>query len=130
MSVVFSLDIKGLFKPSSKQIPQSGDGFYLNGDNGSTVILIHGLTGTPNEMKYLAGFLHKKGYSVICPRLANHGEPIRILKNTKWQSFYESVRDVIVNGEAASSSGPIFAAGLSIGALLALLLADEFKDRV
>lgn len=130
MSVVFSFDIKDLFRTSSKRISQGGDGFYLDGDNGSTVILIHGLTGTPNEMKYLAGFLHKKGYSVICPRLANHGEPIRILKNTKWQSFYESVRDALVKGQAASGAGPVFAAGLSMGALLALLLADEFKDKI
>lgn len=103
---------------------------YLEGDNGAAVILIHGLTGTPNEMKFLAAYFHKRGYSVICPRLANHGEPIEVLKYSKWQDFYSSVRRVMIEGELASFKGPVFAAGLSLGALLALLLADEFKDRV
>lgn len=130
MGVVFSFDIKDLFGPPSTPKSPDKNGFYLKGDNGAAVILIHGLTGTPNEMRYLANFLYRKGYSVICPRLANHGEPIRILKNTKWQAFYESVRAALIDVEAAGSGGPIFAAGLSMGALLALLLADEFKDKI
>jgi carboxylesterase len=32
--------------------------------------------------------------------------------------------------ELAGNKGPIFAAGLSMGALFALLLADEFKDKI
>ena len=93
----------------------------------ATVILIHGLTGTPNEMKFLANYLYRKGYSVICPRLAHHGEPLHILKRAKWQEFYQSVR------EALSKIPPgqnVFVAGLSMGALLALLLAEEFPDRI
>jgi len=130
MSVVFSLGLKDFIRPAPGREPLTKSEFSLKGNNGCTVILIHGLTGTPNEMKFLAGFLNRKGYSVICPRLANHGEPLTVLKNTKWQDFYESVRDVLVKGDIATSSGPVFAAGLSMGALLALLLADEFKDKV
>jgi len=130
MSVVFSFNFKNFRKPKANSSLIGKNGFSFIGNNGCTVILIHGLTGTPNEMKFLASFLHEKGYSVICPRLANHGESIRILKNTKWQDLYESVREVMIKGEAANSAGPIFAAGLSMGALLGLLLADEFKDRI
>ena len=124
MSVVFSLDLKDFRRPAPVSNRLEKNGFSLKGDNGCIVILIHGLTGTPNEMKFLAGFLHEKGYSVICPRLASHGESIKILKNMKWQDFYESVREVVIKGEVADSTGPIFTAGLSMGALLALLLAD------
>ena len=128
MSVIFSLDYFKKHPPNTGHSATSG--FSLKGTNGSTVILIHGLTGTPNEMKFVATFLNKKGYSVICPRLANHGEPMWVLKNTKWQDFYESVRKILTSGELAESNAPIFVAGLSMGALLALLLADEFKDRI
>ena len=127
MSVIFSLNFK---KPPQSTGHPATDGFSLKGTNGSTVILIHGLTGTPNEMKSVATFLNKKGYSVICPRLANHGEPMWVLKKSKWQDFYGSVRKVLTTGELAGSSSPVFAAGLSMGSLLALLLADEFKDRI
>ena len=127
MSVIFSLNFK---KPPQSTGHPATDGFSLKGTNGSTVVLIHGLTGTPNEMKSVATFLNKKGYSVICPRLANHGEPMWVLKKSKWQDFYGSVRKVLTTGELAGSSSPVFAAGLSMGSLLALLLADEFKDRI
>ena len=129
MSVVWSLRLKELRKekPSNSLL---GNGFTLKGDNGITVVLIHGLTGTPNEMRFLAGYFNKKGYTVICPRLANHGEPIRVLKHTRWQEFYGSVRKLFTEGELANHAGPIFTGGLSMGALLALLLADEFSDKV
>jgi carboxylesterase len=112
---------------SNNNLLQKG-GFVLKGNNGSTVVLIHGLTGTPQEMNFLARFLNNRGYSVICPLLANHGKPIEILKNTKWQDCYESVRDAFM--KIASGNGHVFASGLSMGALLALLLAEEFPERI
>lgn len=130
MSVVFSLGLKK--SPCfniADDVPEK-HGFFLKGDNGATVILIHGLTGTPNEMRYLANSLNRSGYSVLAPRLANHLEPIHILKNTKWTDIYKALREVLVTGELAKSEGPVFTAGLSMGALLALLLADEFNDRI
>ena len=129
MSVVFSLDLKKGDKEGLGDNLLAKEGFFFKGDNGSTVILVHGLTGTPNEMKFLATFLNKKGYSVICPRLAKHGEPLKVLKYVKWQEFYKSVQDVFSDG-LSDTTGPIFAAGLSMGALLALLLADDFPERI
>ncbi len=130
MSVVFSLDIRNFVKPRPKGDLLESAAISLKGDNGCMVILIHGLTGTPNEMKFIATRLNKQGYSVICPTLANHGEDIWVLKRSRWQDFYASVRDVMTKGEGAGFDGPIFASGLSMGALLALLLANEFKDRI
>ncbi|MDD3905767.1 MAG: alpha/beta fold hydrolase [Candidatus Omnitrophica bacterium] len=130
MSVLFSLDPRNFKKHKPVGALSKDKGLYFPGDNGSAVILIHGLTGTPNEMKYLATYLNKRGYTVICPKLANHGESMWVLKNTSWQDIYESLREVLTTGEAARFNGPIFTSGLSMGALYALLLADEFKDRV
>lgn len=130
MSVLFSLDIRNFIRQRPKSDLPVDTGFSIKGDNGCTVVLIHGLTGTPNEMRFLATFLNKKGYSVICPRLANHGQPIWVLKNTKWQDFYGSVRCLFTEGELKDARGPVFAAGLSMGALLALLAADEFEGRI
>jgi carboxylesterase len=93
----------------------------------TTVLLIHGLTGTPHEMKGLANFFYRKGYSVLCPRLAHHGEPLHILKRAKWREFYQSVKEALQKIPAGQQ---IFTAGLSMGALLALLLAEEFPERI
>lgn len=125
MSIVFSINPKITGHKKTEIEPW----IYLKGNNGSAVILIHGLTGCPQEMKFLAKYLNaEKGYSVMCPRLANHGEPIHVLKHTKWQDFYESVRRAML--EIADQHENIFAAGLSMGALLALLLADEYKNKI
>ena len=93
----------------------------------ATVLLIHGLTGTPHEMKGLANFFYRRGYSVLCPRLAHHGEPLHILKRAKWREFYQSVKEALQKIPAGQQ---IFTAGLSMGALLALLLAEEFPERI
>ena len=132
MSVKFSINRNNFktHKPSRASGAPNGGGLFFKGDNGSAVVLIHGLTGTPNEMKYLATYLNKNGYTVACPKLANHGESIWVLKNTTWQELYASVHDVLISGELKDFDGPIFVSGLSMGALLALLLADEFRGRI
>jgi carboxylesterase len=122
----FFLDTK---KPDTESAGTDGT-IFLNGDGSGTLFLVHGLTGTPNEMKYLANFFNKKkGYTVICPRLANHGAPLPVLKKTQWREFYDSLRDSFLQARS-EIKGPIFAAGLSMGALLSLLLAEEFPGQI
>lgn len=123
MSVVFALRT-----PSSCPIQTPDKGTFMPGRNGCAVILAHGLTGTPSEMRFLAWFLNTHGYTVSCPRLANHGQPLHILKSTRWEDFYASVRQAYEDLRADHHH--IFAGGLSMGALLALLLADEFPSAV
>ena len=130
MSVKFSLDLNHYKRHKPTGASSKDKGLFFEGDNGAAVLLVHGLTGTPNEMKYLATYLNKRGYTVLCPKLANHGESIWVLKNTTWQELYASIRETLTSGELAGFSGPIFASGLSMGALFALLLADEFKGRI
>ena len=74
--------------------------------------------------------MNRKGYTAICPRLANHGEDISVLKHTRWQDFYRSVRDAEAVKRAVRGAGRLFVAGQSMGALLALVFADEFSRRV
>ena len=124
MSLVFSLDLK---KPA-KRPPEPDESLTLPGTNGRTLILVHGLTGTPNEMRYLAFFFNKLGYSILCPRLANHGEPLHVLKHTTWEELYDSLRSVVV--DSLKSGDKVFVAGLSMSALFVLLLAEEFEDQI
>lgn len=125
MAVKFYIGLKKSKGSGESLIDQ---GMRFHGNNGHAVILAHGLTGTPNEMRFLANHFYAKGYSVICPRLANHGNPLEVLKYTKWEDFYESVRNAFIEAEKENSL--IFVSGLSMGALLALVLAEEFHDRI
>ena len=127
MAVKFSLNLKNLLKPATKaDLPDNG--FELPGQNGDAIILIHGMTGTPHEMRFLANYLNRQGYAVYCPRLANHGAPIQILQMSKWQDFYQTVRQCYL--QIRGQYKHVYTGGLSMGALLALLLADEFTDGI
>jgi len=128
MAVKFSFNLKNLFKRANAKPALPDNGFELPGQNGEAIILIHGMTGTPHEMRFLAGYLNRQGYAVYCPRLANHGAPIHILQMSKWQDFYQTVRECYLGIRGKYTK--VYAGGLSLGALLALLLADEFKEGI
>jgi carboxylesterase len=127
MGVKFSFDNGNSSKPQEKTGVED-NGYVLPGTNGCALILIHGLTGTPHEMRFLANYLNRQGYAIYCPRLANHGESIHILKRTTWQECYQTVRACYL--EIRGQYKHVYTSGLSMGALLALLLADEFKGEI
>ena len=92
------------------------------------VLLVHGLTGTPAEMKPFAMLLSKQGLTVACPQLAGHCTAVSDLKKTHWEDWYRSVE---VAFEALSREcDQVFVSGLSVGALLALMLAVRKGVRV
>lgn len=94
----------------------------------SGVVLIHGLTGSPFELKYLAGQLNRSGYAVKVPCLAGHGGAIEDLKKTTWLDWYETVRQAI--DELRQTCSEVFVAGLCMGAVLALHSAYEYGDGI
>lgn len=125
MTVRFRLDFR---KP--KPVEVADHGLFLEGTRGVTVILVHGLTGTPYEMRFIARHLNRCGFSVACPRLANHGQPLGILKRSRWEEYYQSVCDVFRQVRDARPDDVIYASGLSMGAVLSLLLAADYPDHV
>lgn len=99
----------------------------LQGDK-NLCFLIHGLTGTAKEMGSIAQYLNKKGFSVAAPLMANHNKSISCLKRTSWQELYNSIRKEFI--KYVDEYENIFVAGLSFGALIGIMLADEFPNRV
>ena len=104
------------------------DDIVLKGSLPKTIILLHGLTGTPNEMRSLAFYFNKGGYSVVCPRLARHGLPLDDLKHVTWEEIYEGLRGVFM--QALETGDRVYVGGLSMSALFVLMLAEEFGDKV
>jgi carboxylesterase len=102
-------------------------GFYeRHGED--VVLLVHGLTGTPAEMRPVAKRLTRQGFSVMCPQLAGHCGSIGALKRSRWQDWYGTVERAF---EALSlNHARIYVTGLSMGALIALKLAEQKGARV
>jgi len=111
--------------PSLSQV-ETGDFFFAG--QGVSVLLIHGLTGTPYEMRYLGERLAARGLRVRGIKVAGHaGEPWE-LGLTSYDNWYESA----VRGfeELRAYGDPIVVVGLSMGALLAARLAADQRDSV
>ncbi len=99
--------------------------FFLPGSGaGVSALLIHGLTGTPYEMRYLGEQLAARDVRVRGVKLAGHAGTPEELGETGYDNWYESV----VKGleELRQYGEPIIVVGLSMGAVLAArLTADQ-----
>ncbi len=98
-------------------------------DGGRTgVLLVHGLGGTPIEMRYVALALSRAGYTVSVPQLAGHCATEAELKFSHWQDWYGTIDRELT--ELRKSCDTVIVGGLSAGAVLSLHLAANRPDDV
>jgi len=97
--------------------------------NGSTgFLLIHGLGGTPIELKFVAKGLARHGFTVHCCQLAGHCGTEADLVATEWQDWYDSVSNAFDVLRAQCNT--VIVGGLSMGGLLGLHLAAQRPTEV
>lgn len=104
-------------------IIQGAEPFLLPGGR-QGVLLIHGFTGSPAEMRLLGEHLNREGYTVLAPRLSGHGTSAADMAKTAWPHWYGAVEDgyhILRN-----LCDRIHVVGLSMGGLMALKLAAEY----
>jgi carboxylesterase len=99
---------------------------FEGGPNG--VLLLHGLTGTPTEMKCVGKGLARAGLTVYAPQLAGHCGSKEDLLATGWRDWYASAEEGM--NFLAGRCQRVFAAGLSMGALLSVRLAAKHPEVV
>jgi carboxylesterase len=94
--------------------------FYLEGGPAG-VVLIHGFTGSPPEMRLIADYLHQRGLTVSGPLLPGHGTEIEDLYQRKWQEWTQYIEHEV--SKLKGKCQVVFVGGLSLGSLLSLYLA-------
>jgi carboxylesterase len=99
--------------------------FYLPGGP-LGVLLIHGFTGAPTEMRLLGEDLHSRGMTVSAPLLPGHGTTAAEMNRSRWRDWAGCVEQALV--ELRSRCAPVFVGGLSMGTLLTLYLAEQHAD--
>ncbi|MEQ1576666.1 MAG: alpha/beta fold hydrolase [Hyphomicrobium sp.] len=104
------------------------DQSYRVGSGRSGVVLLHGLAGSPVEMRYIANGLAREGYNVYCPQLAGHGSRAQDLRTSTWQDWFRSAEEALLT--MAAECDTVVVGGLSTGAVLALLLAAKHPGKV
>ena len=91
-------------------------------------LLIHGLGGTPMELRYVAQGLAHAGHTVHVPQLAGHCGTVDELKATAWTDWYASVERE--HDRLKTRCDAIVVGGLSVGSILALHLAAARPETV
>ena len=101
--------------------------FCLEAHGPEGVLLLHGFTGDPDEMRYLADSIHDRGYTVSVPRLPGHGTTGSDFRTTGHRDWWRRAIDAYL--ELAQRCPRVHLMGLSMGGVLATLLAAQFPAR-
>ncbi len=110
------------------QIMSTADRSYRFDGGRTGVLLVHGLGGTPIEMRYVALALARAGHTVSVPQLAGHCATDAELRYSHWQEWYASVESAL--DVLRKSCDTVVVGGLSAGAILALHLAARRPQHV
>lgn len=123
MATVTSADIEPA-RDDRAPLPAPGDKSPVWRDGGRRAVLVlHGFTGTPFEVRPLVEALHRSGYTAYAPLLAGHGETADRLAATGWPDWLASAETALDRLLARSGGAPVGVVGFSAGGLLALRLA-------
>ncbi|EOD00756.1 alpha/beta hydrolase [Caldisalinibacter kiritimatiensis] len=98
--------------------------FYFKGNN-IGILLIHGFTGSPAEMRLLGEYLADKGYTVKGILLKGHGTKVEDMEQTNWKDWISSAETELI--QLKNKCDKIIVIGLSMGGIIALNLAARFE---
>ncbi len=99
----------------------SGHGFFFEGSSEKGVLLIHGLTGAPVEMRFIGKALNRMGFTVYAPPLAGHCQDMAALEATKYEDWLDSLRAALQR--LRQEVDEVYTAGICVGGALGLMLA-------
>jgi len=95
-------------------------------NNKNAVLLFHGLTGSPFEMKKYGDFLYKNGYDVFCYSFPGHGDRINEIETVTWQDWCEFAQEKY--NLLRQNYHNFYVSGLCLGAAMAVYLGERNKD--
>lgn len=92
------------------------------------VLLFHGLTGSPFELKKYGQFLYNSGYDVFAECLPGHGEKWEEIYTVQYQDWLDFAYSRFKALRAEYEK--VFVSGLCLGAVLALAVAEKFPREI
>lgn len=100
------------------QIIPTAEPFFLPASTEVGILLVHGFTGAPKEMRWMGEYLHKQGFTVLGPRLAGHATTPEDMIRSSYGDWIASVEDGfhLLSGAVKT----IYMMGLSMGGVLTL----------
>ncbi len=95
--------------------------YYTGGETG--LLLVHGFTACPVDMRPLGEYFSRLGYTVCAPLLKGHGTSPEQMKETSWQDWVDSASAGIVR--LKEQCAKVIAIGHSMGGLISLFVASQ-----
>ena len=105
-------------------LPGAGGYFFEGNETGC--LLLHGFTGTPQNVRPLADHLQRRGLTVSVPRIAGHGTTVDDLDATGPDDWLGTAERALAELRARCSG--IVVGGISLGGTYALELARRHSD--
>ena len=99
--------------------------FALPGAGRAAALCLHGLTGTPYEVRPIGEALSAAGIAAIGPALPGHNETPERLARVSHEEWLAAGREALDRLRAVHAR--VFVVGLSMGGLVALALAAEAR---
>jgi carboxylesterase len=98
--------------------------FFEGGSSG--VLLMHGFTATPVEVKLIGKYLHERGCTVSGPLLPGHGTTIEAINACSWRDWVDHAARAYA--ELTARCERVFVGGESLGGLLSLYLGSAHPE--
>jgi len=100
--------------------------FYFPGSEEIGVLLVHGYSGSPAEVRELGERLNKdKAYTILGVLLPGHGTDPHALEHIKWEDWYLAVQAGVK--KLKKTCQKVVVIGMSMGSLLTLVAASELS---
>jgi len=98
--------------------------YFLEGGT-KACLLVHGITGTPAELRELGELLNSKGYTVLGVRLKGHGTVIEDMLDCTYRDWIASAVEGFELLRKKCSK--VYVIGHSMGSLIALYIEENLK---
>ncbi|MEQ9715205.1 MAG: alpha/beta fold hydrolase [Candidatus Asgardarchaeum sp.] len=108
-------------------IEKSCEPFLLKKSDSVGILLIHGFSGSPGEMKPLGEYLADRGFTVNCILLPGHCTSPDDMNTKKWQDWANAVENGYKELQDMGIKN-VFVCGLSMGGVLTLYLGEKYTD--
>lgn len=100
--------------------------FYFQGKNDSAVLLLHGWSTTPYEVRRLGKFLNESGYTTYGPMLSGHGTIPKDLEDVVYADWIEDSEEALK--KLLKNHKHVYVGGTSMGANLTMILAKKYPE--
>lgn len=101
-----------------------GQPILMQNSKEHAILLVHGYKAAPFEMHAVAKFLHDRGFTCYCARMAGHGTSPFDMANTTQDDWYHSIE--IAYKILSLSYRKVFVCGFSTGGLITMRLAVNY----